>query len=130
MGNVMYLVEAALKPLSQTEDGEQIDDMVRQLFYGKARQILSYHDNSTSKMIEKIMEEDFSHVIVDAAQGDNLYDGLDDYFFAGKVENFQGGSEATREVSVKNFPPILQVLIQVNLLSIWIGSMLISLLHT
>ncbi|KAI8057395.1 hypothetical protein BDF21DRAFT_440923 [Thamnidium elegans] len=112
MGNVMYLVEAALKPLKTTEDGEQIDDMIRQVFYGKARQILSYYDNTTSKMIKKEMEEDFSHVIIDASEGKDLYDGLDEYFFADKVEEFQGGYEATREVTVKSFPPVLQILVQ------------------
>jgi hypothetical protein len=112
MGNVMYLVEAALKPLHKTEDGEQIDDMIRQTFYGKARQILSYYDNKTYEVVKKEMEEDFSHVIVDASEGKDLYDGLDEYFFADQVENFQGGHEATREVTVKSFPPILQILVQ------------------
>ncbi|KAI9342437.1 hypothetical protein BD770DRAFT_329830 [Pilaira anomala] len=112
MGNIMYLVEAALKPLKKTEDGEQIDDMIRQVFYGKARQIVSYYDNTTSKMVKNEMEEDFSHVLVDALEGKDLYDGLDDYFFAGKLEEFQGGYEATREVTVKSFPPVLQIQIQ------------------
>ncbi|KAI8366547.1 hypothetical protein BD560DRAFT_400644 [Blakeslea trispora] len=111
MGNVMYLVEAALKPLSKTEDGEQVDDMIRQTFYGKARQILSYRDNTTLQTIKKEQEEDFSHIIVDAKEGKNLYDIMDEYFFANQVD-FQGGHEATREVTVKSFPPILQVLVQ------------------
>lgn len=111
----MYLVEAALKPLQTTEDGEQIDDMIRQVFYGKARQILSYCDNSTLENVKKEMEEDFSHVIVDASEGKDLYDGLDEYFFADKVEEFQGGYEATREVIVKSFPPVLQILVQVKI---------------
>lgn len=111
MDNVMYLVEAALKP-QETDNMEQIRDMVRDLFYGKARQILSYKDTETTKEIQKVMEEDFSHVIVDAADGKNLYDGLDEYFFADKVENFQGGQEATREVTVQTFPPVLQIQVQ------------------
>ncbi|OBZ83177.1 Ubiquitin carboxyl-terminal hydrolase 2 [Choanephora cucurbitarum] len=111
MGNVMYLVEAALKPLSKTEDGEQVDDMIRQTFYGKARQILSYRDNTTLQTVKKEQEEDFSHIIVDAKEGKNLYDIMDEYFFANQVD-FQGGHEATREVTVKSFPPILQVLVQ------------------
>ncbi|CAO3672854.1 unnamed protein product [Rhizopus stolonifer] len=112
MGNVMYLVEAALKPISKTEDGEQIDDMIRQVFYGKARQIISYCDDTTLKTVKKEMEEDFSHVIVDASEGKDLYDGLDEYFFENQLESFQGGHEAIREVSVKSFPPVLQVLVQ------------------
>ncbi|KAI8336791.1 hypothetical protein BC941DRAFT_514209 [Chlamydoabsidia padenii] len=111
MDNVMYLVEAALKP-QETENMEQTRDMIRDLFYGKARQILSYKDTETTNEIQKVMEEDFSHVIVDAADGKNLYDGLDEYFFADKVENFQGGKEATREVTVRSFPPVLQIQVQ------------------
>lgn len=114
MSNVMYLVEAALKPLSKTEDGEQTDDMIRQLFYGKARQIISYCDNTTSKTVKKEMEEEFSHVIVEVSESKDLYDGLDEYFCASTLENFQGGHEATREVTVKSFPPVLQILFQVN----------------
>ncbi|RCH89780.1 ubiquitin-specific protease ubp2, partial [Rhizopus stolonifer] len=111
MGNMMYLVEAALKPLKKTEDGEQVDDMIRQTFYGKARQILSYCDNTTLEIVKKEQEEDFSHIIVDAKEGKNLYDIMDEYFFANQVD-FQGGHEATREVTVKSFPPILQILVQ------------------
>lgn len=114
MSNVMYLVEAALKPLSKTDDGEQVDDMIRQLFYGKARQIISYCDNKTSKTVKKEMEEDFSHVIVEASESKDLYDGLDEYFCASTLENFQGGNDATREVTVKSFPPVLQILFQVK----------------
>ncbi|CAO3621299.1 unnamed protein product [Cunninghamella blakesleeana] len=111
MGNVMYLVEAALKP-EETENMEQTRDMVKTLFYGKARQILSYKDTETTDTVQKMKEEEFSHVIVDAAEGKSLYDGLDEYFFAEQVENFRGGKEVIREVSVREFPPILQILIQ------------------
>ncbi|KAL0073164.1 hypothetical protein F4703DRAFT_1746442 [Phycomyces blakesleeanus] len=111
MDNVTYLIEAALKPV-ETQDGEQVRDMVRDLFYGKARQILTYQDTQTSQNIKKIKEEEFSHLIVDAAQGKDLYDGLDEYFFADQVENFQGGREATREVTVSTFPPVLQIIVQ------------------
>ncbi|KAI9496046.1 hypothetical protein BDB00DRAFT_927094 [Zychaea mexicana] len=112
MGNVMYLVEAALKPLEKKENGEQIRDIVRDLFYGKARQILTYEDTETSKQVRKVQEEDFSHVIVDAAEGKDLYDGLDEYFFADRVEDFHAGRGAMREVTVSTFPPILQIQVQ------------------
>lgn len=108
----MYLVEAALRPL-ETRDGEQTSDMIRNLFYGKAKQILTYVDVNTSQSVRKVQEEEFSHVIVDAAEGKDLYDGLDEYFFAEKVENFAGGREAVREVTVSSFPPILQIQVQV-----------------
>ncbi|ORZ15741.1 hypothetical protein BCR42DRAFT_451680 [Absidia repens] len=111
MDNVMYLVEAALKS-NHTEETTQAKNLIRDLFYGKSRQILSYKDNNTFKDVQKVKEEDFSHVIVDATSGRTLYDGLDEHYFAEKVENFQGGQEATREVTVQRFPPILQIQIQ------------------
>ncbi|KAG0183416.1 ubiquitin-specific protease ubp2 [Apophysomyces sp. BC1021] len=111
MGNVMYLVEAALKPL-ETHDGEQVRDMVRDTFYGKARQILTYKDTETALSVKKVKEEEFSHLIVDAGEGKDLYDGLDEYFFADRVENFRGGHEAVREVTVSTFPPVLQIIVQ------------------
>lgn len=109
----MYLVETALKPL-ETQDGEQTRDMVRDTFYGKARQILTYKDTETAQSITKVKEEDFSHLIVDAGEGKDLYDGLDEYFFADHVENFRGGHEAIREVTVSSFPPVLQIIVQVR----------------
>ncbi|KAI9251350.1 hypothetical protein BDA99DRAFT_521635 [Phascolomyces articulosus] len=112
MGNVMYLVEAAVKPLEKKENGEQIRDIVRDLFYGKARQILTYEDTETAKQVRKVQEEDFSHVIVDAAEGKDLYDGLDEYFFADRVEDFHAGRGAMREVTVSSFPPIFQIQVQ------------------
>ncbi|KAI8066868.1 hypothetical protein BC940DRAFT_301744 [Gongronella butleri] len=110
MGNMMYLLEAALKPEETTAGREQTRDMVRDLFYGKGRQILTYTDQQ--KTIKKNKEEEFSHVIIDAVKAKHLYDGLDEYFFADKVENYREGQEAVREVSVQAFPPILQVLVQ------------------
>ncbi|KAI8350593.1 hypothetical protein EDC96DRAFT_567370 [Choanephora cucurbitarum] len=107
MGNIMYLVEAALK----TKDGKQVDDVVRQTFYGKACQVLSYYDDTTLQKVKKKQEEDFAHIIVNIKEGSNLYEIMDNYFFANQV-NFQGGHDATREVVVKSFPPILQIHIQ------------------
>ncbi|OBZ88825.1 Ubiquitin carboxyl-terminal hydrolase 2 [Choanephora cucurbitarum] len=107
MGNIMYLVEAALK----TKDGKQVDDVVRQTFYGKTCQILSYYDDTTLQKIKKEQEEDFAYIIVNTKEGSNLYEVMDNYFFANQV-NFQGGHDATREVIVKSFPPILQIHIQ------------------
>ncbi|KAI9318471.1 hypothetical protein BX666DRAFT_1855352 [Dichotomocladium elegans] len=111
MSNVMYLVEAALRPLERKGD-EQTRDIVRDLFYFKARQILTYEDTSTLQVVRKVQQEEFAHVIVDAVEGKELYDGLDEYFFAGRVENFHGGRDATREVTVSAFPPVLQIQVQ------------------
>ncbi|KAL9537356.1 hypothetical protein MBANPS3_011848 [Mucor bainieri] len=112
MGNVMYLVEAALKPLSRGEDGEQLDDMIRQTFYGKLSQIVSYRDDITLQNVKSVQEEDFSHIIVNASDDMHIYDGLDEYFSAEKLDKYQGGHDATREETIKSLPPVLQILVQ------------------
>lgn len=118
MSNVMFLIEAALKPLEKKDD-EQTRDIVRDLFYFKARQILTYQDTQTLRNVRKEQHEEFAHVMVDAVEGKDLYDGLDEYFFAGRVENFHGGRGATREVTVSTFPPVLQIQVQASLLHIY-----------
>ncbi|KAL9537940.1 hypothetical protein MBANPS3_011331 [Mucor bainieri] len=112
MGNVMYLVEAALKPLRRREDGEQLDDMIRQTFYGKLSQTVSYRDNTTLQNVKSVQEQDFSHIIVNASDDMHIYDGLDKYFSAEKLDNYQGGHEATRKETIKSLPPVLQILVQ------------------
>ncbi|KAG2187037.1 hypothetical protein INT44_003265, partial [Umbelopsis vinacea] len=113
MGNCMYFFEAALRPSASDENAsDEKTDLVKELFYGKARQILSYNNEETNQLVTKIKEEEFSHLIVDAAEGKNLYDGLDEYFFADDVDDYQGGNCAVREVAVTQFPPILQVQVQ------------------
>lgn len=114
----MFLIEAALKPLEKKND-EQTRDIVRDLFYFKARQILTYQDTQTLCNVRKEQHEEFAHVMVDAVEGKDLYDGLDEYFFAGRVENFHGGRGATREVTVSTFPPVLQIQVQASLLYIY-----------
>ncbi|GAB5586731.1 ubiquitin-specific protease ubp2 [Umbelopsis nana] len=112
MGNCMYFFEAALRPVASESSPDVKTDLVKELFYGKARQILTYNNQDTDQLVTKIKEEEFSHLIVDAAEGKNLYDGLDEYFFADKVDDFQGGNCAVREVAVTHFPPILQIQVQ------------------
>lgn len=98
---------------SDDSSSDEKTDLVKEMFYGKARQILSYNNEETNQLVTKIKEEEFSHLIVDAAEGKNLYDGLDEYFFADNVDDYQGGNCAVREVAVTQFPPILQIQVQV-----------------
>ncbi|OZJ05178.1 hypothetical protein BZG36_02206 [Bifiguratus adelaidae] len=117
MDRVMFSFEATLRP---SHDGkgatEEIDDsksMIQSLFYGKNRQILTYEDTETGKVVSNSQEEEFSHLIVDAAEGKDLYDGLDEYFYATDLgEDFRGGKKATREVVAVELPPILQIQVQ------------------
>jgi hypothetical protein len=111
----MYFFEAALKSTVSPSSSDIKTDLVKELFYGKARQILSYNNQDTNELVTKVKEEEFSHLIVDAAEGKNLYDGLDEYFFADNVDDYQGGNCAVREVAVSQFPPILQIQVQVSL---------------
>lgn len=111
----MYFFEAALRSTAFPSSPDIKTDLVKELFYGKARQILSYNNQDTNELVTKVKEEEFSHLIVDAAEGKNLYDGLDEYFFADKVDDYQGGNCAVREVAVSQFPPILQIQVQVSL---------------
>jgi hypothetical protein len=111
----MYFFEAALRSTVSPSSSDIKTDLVKELFYGKARQILSYNNQDTNELVTKVKEEEFSHLIVDAAEGKNLYDGLDEYFFADNVDDYQGGNCAVREVAVSQFPPILQIQVQVSL---------------
>ncbi|RUS29683.1 hypothetical protein BC938DRAFT_480368 [Jimgerdemannia flammicorona] len=112
MDNAMYLLQMALKPLSLSDSREQLRDMVKDLFYGEMEQILTYRDLETDRPITTSKIETFGHLIVDAAEGKDLYDGLDEYFFASNVGDFQGGAEAMREVVIKSLPPVLQIQVQ------------------
>ncbi|KAI8340523.1 hypothetical protein BC941DRAFT_510834 [Chlamydoabsidia padenii] len=111
MGNMMYLLEAALAPQKMENRMELTGNLIHHLFFGKMCQRLSCKGDTT-RNFSKVMEENFSHVIVDASERKTLYDGLDEYFFANKVENYQGGQEAIREVTIVNSPPILQIQVQ------------------
>lgn len=114
MDNAIYLLEVALKPLTLSDSREQLRDTVKDLFYGCTEQILTYRDLETDRFITTSKVEDFSHLIVQAAEGRDLYDGLDEYFFADNLGDYQGGSEAVREVVIKNLPPVLQIQVQVR----------------
>ncbi|KAL1922141.1 uncharacterized protein VTP21DRAFT_10783 [Calcarisporiella thermophila] len=109
MDNVMCLIEAALKPTSAGADGER-QNIVRELFFGKTKQLLSYIDTKSGEPVCRAKEEAFIHLFVDAREGYDLYDGLDAYFGPAKVE--VEGTEATREVYISQLPPVLQIQIQ------------------
>ncbi|KAG9298861.1 hypothetical protein G9A89_015882 [Geosiphon pyriformis] len=93
MDNVMFQLEAALQPRlseeSEVTDGKS--NIVKRLFYGKTRQVLQYDDPNTGE------------------RGD-LYNGLDVYFDEAQVDF--NGTQAEREVTLIELPPILQVHVQ------------------
>lgn len=80
------------------------------LFFGKTKQTVRYTDrNGEAQVLNK--EEDFHQLIVDVLPC--LGRTLDQYFAPQEVE-FEY-SQASRSVSVINFPPILSIRLNVNL---------------
>ncbi|KAK6540305.1 ubiquitin-specific protease ubp2 [Orbilia ellipsospora] len=104
--NVMFQLEAALKPQGHDEDGEQLD-IIKSLFYGKTQQTLEF----SSPAETRLKEERFQHLIVDVAEpGRDIYDALDSHFDASIVE--LEGKQARRHLSVTELPAILQIQVQ------------------
>nr|CAG8514926.1 14491_t:CDS:10 [Entrophospora candida] len=87
MDNVMFQLEAAIK----STQNDNMENIVKSLFYGETRQVLHYTDQNT-------------------AEGRDLYDGLDVYFDTSTVD-FEG-TQAEREVTLTSIPPILQIHVQ------------------
>lgn len=105
--NVLFQLEAAFKPTGFDDDGEQID-IVKDLFYGKTKQILEAEEDGSNRR-EKT--ERFSSLLVDVAGGPrDLYDALDSYF-GEDIMKLEDG-ETRRTVTIAQLPPVLQVQIQ------------------
>jgi ubiquitin carboxyl-terminal hydrolase 25/28 len=106
IGNVMFQLEAALKPEKIDDNGEQID-LIKHLFYGKTKQTLSFPNSMESRT--KI--ELFSHLLVNVAEGSrDLYSALDSSFDIEQVD--LDGHEARRYLSISEIPPVLQIQVQ------------------
>lgn len=106
IGNVMFQIEAAIKPDRIDENGEQID-LVKEYFYGKTKQTLAFPNS----METRTKEEMFSHLLVNVSEGDcDLYTALDNSFDIERVD--LEGREATRHLSISHLPPVLQIQVQ------------------
>ncbi|KAF3939283.1 hypothetical protein ABW19_dt0209123 [Dactylella cylindrospora] len=104
--NVMFQIEAALKPEGFDSDGEQLD-IIKNLFYIKTTQTLEFATSSETRH----KEERSLHFIVDVAEnGRDIYTALDSHFDASIVE--LEGKQARRYLSISTLPPILQIQIQ------------------
>lgn len=107
IGNVLFQLEAAFEPEGIDGDGEQLD-LVKQLFYGKNKQVLEL-ENGTMRR-EKT--EWFQSLFVDVAGGKrDLYDALDSYFGEDILQLEEGG-RTRRSISIAQLPPILQIQVQ------------------
>ncbi|RPA95079.1 cysteine proteinase [Choiromyces venosus 120613-1] len=106
IGNVMFQVEAAIKPEYFDENEEQMD-LVKKLFYGRTKQTLSFPNSAETRTKEEL----FSHLLVDVAEGDrDIYSALDSSFDIEQVD--LEGREAKRFLSISHLPPILQIQVQ------------------
>ncbi|KAF8461076.1 hypothetical protein BDZ91DRAFT_737822 [Kalaharituber pfeilii] len=104
--NVMFQIEAAVKPLGHDENGEQID-LVKQLFYGKTKQSLQV----VGSLERRSKIELFSHLLIDVADGSrDIYSALDSVFDVSAV-NLEG-KDTIRYLSISELPRVLQLQIQ------------------
>ncbi|CAN6634670.1 ubiquitin carboxyl-terminal hydrolase 2 [Trichomonascus vanleenenianus] len=105
--NVLFQLEAGFKAISVESDGEQ-NDIVKQLFYGKIKQVLE-NESDGGKRREKI--ERFNNILIDVAGGSrDIYDALDSYF--GRDIVHTEGGVTKRTVTISELPPIIQVQVQ------------------
>ncbi|KAJ1923285.1 ubiquitin-specific protease ubp2 [Tieghemiomyces parasiticus] len=103
--------ESAGDRLARHEDPRRPGaNLIRQLFFGVTRQALHYQDTATEKPVRTVKHEVFSHLLVQAEAGLDLYDGLDAYFGESTVS--YANTEATREVYAEHLPAFLQIQIQ------------------
>jgi len=106
IGNVMFQLEAALKP-EKIDDNEEQIDLIKHLFYGKTKQTLSFPNSMESRTKEEL----FSHLLVNVAEGSrDLYSALDSSFDIEQVD--LDGLEARRYLSISEIPPVLQIQVQ------------------
>lgn len=108
IGNVLYQLESASKPLSLDESQEQ-DDLIKQLFYGKTKQdIIPVNDTDDVRVK---YERFLSLMVTISDHPKNIYDALDAYFMDEYLKLEEYG-DVRRTLSITEFPTILQVQIQ------------------
>ena len=101
VGNVLFQLQCAIKPLSIDKNGEQIDE-IKNLFFGKTKSYIVKDDKVRMK------EEFFSDIKIDVASGPrDIYSALDGYFDEQMVD--VEGAQAPQYSTISRLPPILQV---------------------
>ncbi|CAG8578459.1 387_t:CDS:10, partial [Ambispora leptoticha] len=99
MDNVMFQLEAALKPTISDNGVTEVTEKTRNIV----------------KRLESILREDKTIAKVSGSEfrgneGRDLYNGLDVYFDESQVDF--NGTQAEREVTIIELPPILQIQVQ------------------
>lgn len=106
--NVTFQMETALPPSNIEEDGEQYD-LIKKLFYGKTKQMITPIDSNKAKARSTI--ERFSSLIVNISdKPKDIYDALDNYFNEDIVKLEEGMVKKT--VTISELPDILQFQVQ------------------
>lgn len=101
VGNVLFQLQCAIKPMSIDKSGEQIDK-IKDLFFGKTKSYIVKDDKVRTK------EEFFSDIKIDVASGPrDIYSALDGYFDEQMVD--VEGAQAPQYSTISHLPPILQV---------------------
>lgn len=101
VGNVLFQLQCAVKPISIDKSGEQIDE-IKNLFFGKTKSYIVKDDKVRTK------EEFFSDIKIDVASGPrDIYSALDGYFDEQMVD--VEGAQAPQYSTISHLPPILQV---------------------
>jgi ubiquitin carboxyl-terminal hydrolase 25/28 len=104
--NVTFQLEAALRPQSIEDDGEQYD-LIKQLYYGKTKQKITPLNGG----VERTLVERFSSLIINVSDHPrDIYDALDSYFSEDVVELEEGA--AKKSLTICELPQILQFHVQ------------------
>jgi ubiquitin carboxyl-terminal hydrolase 25/28 len=107
MDHMMRLMERSF--LSQPNQPDS--NLIKELFYGKTRQIIKYTNPKTGELVKSTKLEEFSNLILNIQDRScGLYDCLDEYFQTSKVE--MTDVEADRELAIESAPPFLQIQLQ------------------
>ncbi|KAJ9074050.1 ubiquitin-specific protease ubp2 [Entomophthora muscae] len=115
MDHIMWQLEKAFVSQPPVEDSDSMQEprsvnIVKELFYGETRQVLSYADTKEAKDVRSSKTEEFSHLIMNICKPTDIYLALDEYFSSQKVE--LDGHMATRELVLSKAPPFLQIQLQ------------------
>lgn len=90
MDHILWQLEKAFisQPLPEDSDSMQEPrsiNVVKELFYGETRQVLTYADSKEAKDVRSTKTEEFSHLIMNTSKPTDIYAALDEYFGTQKV---------------------------------------------
>lgn len=105
--NVTFQIETALEPESLEDDGEQFD-LIKKLFYGKIKQIITPLEPGKPQRIST--ERFFSLIINVGDHPKDIYDSLDTYFNE-DIVNLEEGA-AKKSSTICELPEVLQFHVQ------------------